>query len=67
MENDYLVQELQESGGYQTVNGLDNVFLYDENILAAYAILGNEKEKWSYQAGLRAEYTAIETQLVETK
>ena len=67
MENDYLVQELQESGGYQTVNGLDNVFLYDENILAAYTILGNEKEKWSYQAGLRAEYTAIETQLVETR
>jgi len=67
MENDYLVQELQESGGYQTVNGLDNVFLYDENILATYAILGNEKDKWSYQAGVRAEYTAIETQLVETR
>jgi outer membrane receptor protein involved in Fe transport len=67
MKNDYLVQEKQESGIFETVAGLDNVFLYDENILAIYGIVGNEKEKWSYQAGLRAEYTDIETQLVETK
>jgi hypothetical protein len=61
MENDYLVQELQESGSYETVDGLDNIFLYDENILAVYGILANEWAKWSYQAGLRAEYTDIET------
>jgi outer membrane receptor protein involved in Fe transport len=67
MENDYLVQELQESGSYETVDGLDNIFLYDENILAVYGILANEWAKWSYQAGLRAEYTDIETRLVETK
>jgi outer membrane receptor protein involved in Fe transport len=66
MENDYLVQELQESGSYETVDGLDNIFLYDENILAVYGILANEWAKWSYQAGLRAEYTDIETRLVET-
>ena len=66
MENDYLVQELKESGSYETVDGLDNIFLYDENILAAYGILANEWAKWSYQAGLRAEYTDIETRLVET-
>ncbi|MDA1268186.1 MAG: TonB-dependent receptor [Bacteroidetes bacterium] len=67
MENDYLVQEMKESGTYETVNGLDNIFLYDENILALYGILANEWEKWSFQAGLRAEYTDIETRLVETK
>ncbi len=67
MENDYLVQELQESGSYETVDGLDNIFLYDENILAVYGIMANEWSKWSYQAGLRAEYTDIETRLVETK
>jgi outer membrane receptor protein involved in Fe transport len=66
MENDYLVQQLQESGSYETVDGLDNIFLYDENILAVYGILANEWAKWSYQAGLRAEYTDIETRLVET-
>ncbi len=67
MENDYLVQEKQESGIFKTIDGLDNVFLYDENILAVYGIVGNEWAKWSYQAGLRAEYTDIETRLVETK
>jgi outer membrane receptor protein involved in Fe transport len=67
MENDYIVQEKQESGNFETINGLDNVFLYDENILAFYGIVGNERAKWSYQAGLRAEYTDIETRLVETK
>ena len=67
MENDYLVQEKQESGIFETIDGLDNVFLYDENILAVYGIVGNERAKWSYQAGLRAEYTDIETGLVETK
>ncbi|MCU0402410.1 MAG: outer membrane beta-barrel family protein, partial [Algoriphagus sp.] len=66
MENDYLVQERNESGDFETLPGLDNIFLYNENILAAYGILGNELGKWSYQAGLRAEYTDVETILVET-
>jgi outer membrane receptor protein involved in Fe transport len=66
MENDYLVQEQNESGGFVTLPGLDNIFLYNENILAAYGIVGNETGKWSYQGGLRAEYTDVETILVET-
>jgi outer membrane receptor protein involved in Fe transport len=66
MENDYLVQEQNESGDFVTIPGLDNIFLYNENILAAYGIVGNESGKWSYQGGLRAEYTDVETILVET-
>ncbi len=66
MENDYLVQEQDESGDFVTIPGLDNIFLYNENILAAYGILGNETGKWSYQGGLRAEHTVVETILVET-
>jgi outer membrane receptor protein involved in Fe transport len=67
MKNDYLVQEKNESGSFVTIPGLDNIFLYDENILAAYGIIGNESGKWSYQAGLRAEHTDVNTILVETK
>ncbi|WP_026951878.1 outer membrane beta-barrel family protein [Algoriphagus mannitolivorans] len=67
MENDYLVQEKNESGDFVTIPGLDNIFLYDENIIAAYGIVGNESGKWSYQAGLRAEHTDVNTILVETK
>ena len=66
MENDYIVQEQDESGDFVTIPGLDNIFLYNENILAAYAIVGNETGKWSYQGGLRAEHTDVETILVET-
>lgn len=66
MENDYIVQEEDESGDFVTIPGLDNIFLYNENILAAYAIVGNETGKWSYQGGLRAEHTDVETILVET-
>ena len=66
MKNDYLVQEKNESGEFETIPGLDNIFLYDENILAAYGIVGNESGKWSYQAGLRAEHTDVNTILVET-
>src|SRR5690606_32659200 len=66
MENDYIVQEKGESGDFVTIPGLDNIFLYNENILAAYAIVGNETGKWSYQGGLRAEHTDVETILVET-
>lgn len=66
MKNDYLVQEENETGDFITLPGLDNIFLYNENILAAYAIIGNETGKWSYQGGLRAEYTDVETILLET-
>ncbi len=66
MENDYIVQEKDETGEFVTIPGLDNVFLYNENILAAYGIIGNETGKWSYQGGLRAEHTVVETILVET-
>lgn len=66
MKNDYIVQEENETGDFETLPGLDNIFLYNENILAAYGIVGNETGKWSYQGGLRAEYTDVETILLET-
>ena len=66
MENDFLVSQRNESGEVLPLPGLDNIFLYDENILAAYGILGNKTGKWTYQGGLRAEHTDIRTTLVET-
>jgi len=38
-----------------------NNFIYTENTSAAYANFGNELKKFSYQVGLRTEYTTIET------
>lgn len=66
MENDFVVSEENESGELVPLPGLDNIFLYNENILAAYGILGNKTGKWSYQGGLRVEHTDVETILVET-
>ncbi|WP_209332312.1 outer membrane beta-barrel family protein [Lunatimonas salinarum] len=64
MENDFIVSEQQESGDFEPLPGLEDIFLYDENIHAAYAILGNKNQKLSYQGGLRAEYTDVQTTLV---
>jgi outer membrane receptor protein involved in Fe transport len=48
------------------VPGLKNVFNYQENISAAYLIFGNKMKQFSYQFGLRAETTDIQTVLEET-
>lgn len=66
MTNDYLVTQQNEQGDFEALPGLDNLFYYDENITAAYGILGN-KAKWlSYQAGIRAEWTDVKTTLEKT-
>ena len=67
MVNDFVVSDLQENGEYLPLPGFDNIFVYDENIHAAYGILGNETPKLSYQLGARLEYTDVETILEETK
>jgi outer membrane receptor protein involved in Fe transport len=66
MKNDYLVQEKGDDGEFSPIPGLDNIFLYDENIMAAYGIVGNKTNNWSYQAGLRVENTDVKTILEET-
>lgn len=66
MVNDYVVSQKNETGTYVPLPGLDNIFLYDENIHAAYGILGNKTGRFSYQAGLRAEWTDVKTTLQET-
>ncbi|MEX0883962.1 MAG: TonB-dependent receptor, partial [Cyclobacteriaceae bacterium] len=66
MENDFIVSERLESGDFEALPGLDDIFLYGENIHAAYAILGNKSNKLTYQGGLRAEYTDVITTLVKS-
>ncbi|PSL03780.1 outer membrane receptor protein involved in Fe transport [Cecembia rubra] len=66
MENDFVVKERDEQGNFNPIPGLDNIFLYQENIHAVYSILGNKSKKLSYQGGLRAEWTDVKTTLVKT-
>lgn len=66
MTNKYSTTQQGEDGIWVEVPGLTNDFLYEENINAAYGILGNKTGKFSYQAGLRAEWTGVTTTLRET-
>jgi outer membrane receptor protein involved in Fe transport len=63
--NDYLVEELINDNWNRLPN-FSNQFRYNEDVHAAYAIYGNKISKFSYQAGLRMEYTGLNTELLET-
>lgn len=66
MVNDFVVARRTAEGEFTPLTGLDNVFLYNENIHAAYGIVAKKGSKLSYQAGLRAEWTDVKTTLQET-
>lgn len=66
MVNDYVVTEKNVDGSFSVVPGLDNYFIYKENINGAYVIYGNKKRKFSWQGGLRAEHTDVNTILRDT-
>jgi hypothetical protein len=65
IDNDFLVQEEQD-GQFETLSGFDDNLAYKENIYAAYAIVGHKVNKFSMQAGLRAELTDIEARLIKS-
>lgn len=67
MVNDFVVARRNDAGEFIPLAGLDNIFLYDENIHAAYSILARKGSRLSYQAGVRAEWTDVKTTLKETK
>lgn len=65
IDNDYLVESFDD-GIWESIEGLSNIFAYDENIHAAYLIYGNKIGKLGYQVGLRGEYSDITTELLTT-
>ncbi len=66
MTNNYSVTERTEGDTWEPIDSLTNNFLYEENIHAAYGILGNKVRRFSYQLGLRAEWTGVTTTLRQT-
>ncbi len=67
IENAYLVEQRDSLGVFVPLPSFDNQFLYKERIYAGYAIFGQKRDKFSYQLGLRAEYTDIGTELFRTE
>ena len=66
IRNDFQVEELRNDI-WSTLPGLTNELLYDENIHAAYAILGNKIKRFSWQGGLRMEVSDVKTELLRTQ
>lgn len=64
--NDYIVEE-EVNGNFVALPAFTNNFIYNEDIQALYGIYGNTFEKFSYQIGLRSEYTVINTELLQTE
>ena len=65
MVNDFVVSD-KIDGKEIPIDWLDNYFIYDENISAAYGIVSNKSKKISYQLGLRSEWTDVSTTLQKT-
>lgn len=63
VKNDYKVEQLDSSNQFEVLPDFNNNFIYQENIYAAYVMFGNKFKNFSYQAGLRAEYSDIGTEL----
>lgn len=67
IENNFLV-ELREgiTNDWTPLDEFNNFFTYSEGIHAGYGIFSQDAGTWSWQVGLRAEYTDIETVLKRT-
>jgi outer membrane receptor protein involved in Fe transport len=66
IDNDFLLEERAEDGEFNSISAFDNHFAYIENIYAVYGMMGNKIKRFSYQLGLRWEYSDITSELIET-
>ena len=63
-DTDFALEELDlESGTFVTNPGLNNRFIFDQNIQAVYTQYGNKHGRFSYLAGLRLENTRLQGQV----
>lgn len=68
VQNEYFVKQRDSADQeFEILGEFNNDFIYDENIYAAYLMFGNEVGKFSYQIGVRGEYSDIATELRLTK
>ncbi len=65
IDNTYLVETLAD-GEWEREDSLSNNFLYNEDIHAFYATIGNKFNRLSIQGGLRWELSEVRTFLRET-
>ena len=64
IENKYNVQQRpSKADPWDILERFSNTFFYDEEIYGVYAMYKNRRGDFSYQTGLRFEYTQINTEL----
>ena len=67
IDNDYGVDQFNDTiNDWQVIPDFVNQLIYNENISAAYLMYGNKIKKFSYQLGVRTEYTEAKTNLTGT-
>lgn len=66
LDLEFTVEDQLSDASYQVNPLYDNFLIYKEDIYAAYAMFGNKKDAFSYQLGMRAEYSDISTELTKT-
>ncbi len=67
IRNDFRVDSLNRSTElFESIERFTNELLYNEDIHALYASIGDQLNKFSYLAGLRFEHSGISTDLVRT-
>ena len=64
INNEYLIEDFLD-GSWQR-NDLSNNFIYNEDIHSAYSTYGRRHGSFSYQLGLRAEWSFVRTELRQT-
>ncbi len=65
IRNRYVVEERSLDRWFALADFSDE-FDYREDVYAAYGLLANKLGQWSYQIGLRGEWTKLKTELIET-
>jgi outer membrane receptor protein involved in Fe transport len=67
IDDDYAVSLMNKSiNQFEIAPGFKNLMYYYENISAGYMMYGQKINKFSYQLGLRAEYSEVTTEFVAT-
>lgn len=66
LTNDFSVEEYLESE-WLVSEAFSNVFAYDEQIHAAYGMYKNKIKGFSFQLGMRSEYTIVETSSAQNR
>ncbi len=66
IQNNYKVEQLSNLGDWEVLPEFNDDFQYGENIYAAYAMVGDKIKNFSWQGGMRVEYSDISTELLES-